>query len=302
MNGVINFLKPPGMSSNHAVGFFKKLLNDKKIGHAGTLDPGASGVLIILVGKATKLSDYLMNSGKTYVGEIAFGACTDTQDAYGEVIETNDKNITLDMLAAVLPQFVGEIEQTPSRFSAIKVDGKRAYHRARQGEEFTIRSRTVTIEKLTLLEQTANHRFLLEIVCSKGTYIRALFEDIAKALGTCAYMSFLERTQSGGFQAETSITMDEAKIMAESEKTEQILVPIERVLADFPRIEVDSADYKRIANGLDGRITFKIAVSSSGLYRVYCKDVFFGLGSMTGDRAKITTYLLGEDGYEEHPV
>ena len=141
MNGVVNFLKPPGMSSNHAVGFFKKLLNYKKIGHAGTLDPGASGVLVVLVGKATKLSDYLMNSGKTYIGEITFGASTDTQDAYGSVTGTDERIVTEAMLKAVLPQFYGEIIQTPSRYSAIKVDGKRAYTLARQGEEFVIEAR-----------------------------------------------------------------------------------------------------------------------------------------------------------------
>jgi len=302
MKGVINFLKPPGMSSNHAVGFFKKLLKFKKIGHAGTLDPGACGVLVILVGKATKLSDHLMNRGKTYIGEICFGACTDTQDAYGTVTETNDTEITEEMIQAVLPQFVGDIIQTPSRFSAIKVDGRRAYSLARQGEDFEIKSRTVCIERLVLLEQTACNRFLLEIMCSKGTYIRALFEDIAKALGTCAYMSFLERTESGAFKTDESITMDEAIALMELGETESMLISTERVLEEFPKAEVDIADFKRVSNGLDGRLMSNTVASSSGLYRIYCNHVFFGLGSVTRERAKITTYLLGEDGYEEHQV
>lgn len=293
MNGVINFLKPPGMSSNYAVGFFKKLLQYKKIGHAGTLDPGASGVLVILVGKATKLSDYFMNSGKTYIGEIAFGTCTDTQDAYGTITETNAKVVTAEDLTAVFPRFIGEIEQTPSRFSAIKVDGKRAYDLARKGEDFTIKSRKVTIEHLELLQQTAENRFLLKVTCSKGTYIRALFEDIAKALNTCAYMSFLERTASGGFNAEYATTMDEATMMVEAGKIRSLVQPLEDVLIDLPKAEIKDADFKRITNGLSGTIIDETI--AKGTYCIYCKKQLIGLGQVVGNQARISTYLLGDE-------
>ncbi|MEX1308745.1 MAG: tRNA pseudouridine(55) synthase TruB [Eubacteriales bacterium] len=295
MNGVINFLKPPGMSSNHAVGFFKKLLNIKKIGHAGTLDPGACGVLIILVGKATKLSDYMMNKGKTYIGEIAFGVSTDTQDAYGAVTQTDDKIVTQTMLEDVLPSFIGEITQVPSRYSAIKIDGKRAYERARQGENFEIKARRVQIEHIEILAQTAENRFLLSVKCSKGTYIRALFEDIAKAIGTCAYMSFLERTASGALLVEDAVTMDEADARVKCGDINRFLTPIEEVLADYPKAVVEKADFKRVANGLDGRVASVEKSNSCELYRVYCEGVFFGLGRITGNRIKITTHLLGEN-------
>ena len=301
MNGVVNFLKPPGMSSNYAVGFFKKLLNYKKIGHAGTLDPGASGVLVILVGKATKLSDYLMNSGKTYIGEITFGVSTDTQDAYGSVTGTDETMVTEAMLKAVLPQFCGEITQTPSRYSAIKVDGKRAYALARQGEEFAIKARKVKIDHLDFLEQTGENRFLLEIECSKGTYIRALFEDIARALGTYAYMSFLERTASGKLKANSAVTMDEAEALVKAGEFGQLIMPIEKVLADYPKVVVKSEDFKRIANGLDGRVR-DVNDKGSGLSRIYCNDVFFGLGRVLGNTAKVTLYLYEGNGNEKHQV
>jgi len=300
MNGVINFLKPPGMSSNYAVGFFKKLLQFKKIGHAGTLDPGASGVLVVLVGKATKLSDYFMSGGKTYIGEITFGVGTDTQDAYGTVTETSTKIISTDDLNAILPKFIGEIEQTPSRFSAIKVDGKRAYDLARKGTDFKIKSRKVVIENLSLMHQTANNRFLLKVTCSKGTYIRALFEDIAKALDTCAYMSFLERTVSGGFSAEHAVTMDEATQIVEKGQIEKLVQPLEAVLLEFPKAEVASTDFKRITNGLSGTIIGERL--GKGTYSIYCKNHLIGLGQVLGNQAKISTYLLGDEWHEKHQV
>ena len=295
MNGIINFLKPPGMSSNGAVGFFKKTLNYKKIGHAGTLDPGACGVLVILVGKATKLSDRLMAGTKEYIGQITFGATTDTQDSYGQVMKTDDKVVSHDELTRILPEFLGEIDQTPSKYSAIKVNGRKAYDLARAGKDFTLKSRIVTIEHLKVLHHIEKNRFLIKVRCSKGTYIRALFEDIGKRLNTCAYTSFLERSRSGQFDVANSVTADEAKAMVENSSIDHMLIPMDTVLHDLKRIDVFKSDYKKISNGVPARIESIIDDKREGEYKVYCNDVFFGIGEIIDDdKVKITTHLFGE--------
>ena len=294
MNGIINFLKPPGMSSNGAVGFFKKTLDFKKIGHAGTLDPGACGVLVILVGKATKLSDYLMNSKKEYIGEITFGASTNTQDSYGEVLNRDSKIISKEMIKNVLPEFIGEINQTPSKFSAIRVGGRKAYELARKGKDFKLKSRKVMIFELDLLKAQKKNSFLLKIKCSKGTYIRALFEDIGKSLDTYAYLSFLERSKSGEFNIKNAITIDEAAKTAQSDETEKMLISMDSVLKEFSKVVVYDNAYKRIRNGLDGTIKSVEENIGNEKYRVYCNGEFFGLGKIENDRVKLTNFLLGE--------
>jgi len=291
MSGIIIFLKPPGMSSNGAVGFFKKILDKKKVGHAGTLVPGACGVLVVLVGKATKLSDYLMDGDKEYIGEITFDAKTDTQDSYGQITELSEKKITEEMLENVLPGFIGEITQTPSRFSAIKVDGQKAYNLARKGEEFVLKQRTVKIHELELLRQQKEKRFLLRIKCSKGTYIRALFEDIGDRLETCAYMSFLERTKSGEYGLDDAVTMDEAKAFVEKKEIEKLIIPVEEVLKALPKATVQQRDYIRIKNGLDGSLLETEKESKDNRYRIYCKSEFLGIGKIDEERARIIKHL-----------
>ncbi len=294
MNGIVNLLKPPGMSSNGAVGFFKKTLNFKKIGHAGTLDPGASGVLVVLVGKATKLSDRLMNGDKAYIGEITFGVKTDTQDSYGEVLETDDKIVSYEQINSVLGEFVGEIEQTPSRYSAIKINGQKAYKMARKGQDFTIKSRKITIHSLKLLHQSDENRFLLEVQCSKGTYIRALFEDIGKRLETLAYMSFLERTRSGSYSVNKAFTCDEIQKLVAENRMDEFLIDCDDALSDLPCVIVEDYDYKKISNGLQATIKSIDSENPSEEYRVYCKGDFFGIGNIIDRKVKLDTHLLGD--------
>ena len=300
MNGIINFLKPPGMSSNGAVGFFKKTLNYKKIGHAGTLDPGACGVLVVLVGKATKLSDRLMNGDKEYIGQITFGIKTDTQDSYGVVLDKDDKIIDQKALAGVLGQFIGQIQQTPSRFSAIKINGKKAYQLARKGQDFKIKSREITIYSLEILRHIEKNTFLLKVRCSKGTYIRALFEDIGTKLDTVSYMSFLQRTQSGSFFAKDGFTCEEIKALTEEKKFDTFIKGFDHVLADMPRLDVIISDFKKISNGLPSTIANKEKENADGQYRVFCKNIFFGIGMIESDKVKLKTHLLEENTNEKN--
>ena len=295
MDGLINFLKPPGMSSNGAVGFFKRLLNVKKVGHAGTLDPGAAGVLVILVGKATKLSPYVMSKPKEYVFEITFGSATDTLDAYGTVTQSDDSRVSRNRIEAVLPNFTGVIEQIPPMYSAININGKRAYQLARSGKSVEIKPRQVTISSLELLDETEKSRFLLKAECSKGTYIRTLALDIAKALNTCAYTSFLERTRSGCFSLENAVLIEEVQTALETGCIEEMILPMDNALTDLPKVIVNDSDYKRIINGLDGGVSNVCKNIESDDCRIFCQQQLIGIGYVKEMRARIKTQLLTKE-------
>ncbi len=189
-------------------------MGEKRVGHAGTLDPGAAGVLVVLLGRSARLCEFLMNHSKRYRAEICFGVRTDTLDSYGTVLERKACAVSKEELQAALPAFLGEIEQIPPDYSAVKIDGRPAYQLARKGVEVKKKPRKVQIKSVDILAQTGENRFLLEVACSKGTYIRTLLEDIAKSLGQIAHTSFLMRTASGGFSIEDAYTVDEIKELA----------------------------------------------------------------------------------------
>lgn len=234
MDGVINVLKPAGITSRQITSIIKRITKSKKAGHGGTLDPGAAGVLPVMIGKATRLFDILGEESKEYIGEIHFGIATDTQDSYGKTVKTEDVTIYKEQLELVLPLFIGKITQTPSIYSAIRIDGKRAYDYAFSGESVELPSRVVEIFELELLHQTADNCFLVRVLCSKGTYIRSLCEDIAKQLNTCAYLSFLLRTKTGRFSIENSITLDELENYCEDDH----LTYVEDILEFLPKMKV----------------------------------------------------------------
>ncbi len=209
IEGVVNVLKPPGMTSSNVVVDIRKLFEIKRVGHTGTLDPGAAGVLPVCLGRAARLFDYLVDKEKTYVFEIAFGACTDTQDSYGKIIAQSDKTVSKEQLMAVLPEFLGEQNQRVPMYSALKVGGRKLYEIARSGNIAEKQMRAISISEISYLDQRAKNRFLLRVSCSRGTYIRMLCEDIGRRLGVCAHMAFLLRTACGPFYAEDAFSIAE---------------------------------------------------------------------------------------------
>lgn len=240
--GFLNIIKPTGESSSNVVCKVKKILGTKKVGHLGTLDPAASGVLPLAVGKATKFFDFFLNKDKEYVAIAEFGKTTDSLDSYGNTIEENYAEISEDMINLVLDEFIGEIDQTPPKFSAIKIDGKRAYELARENADFELKSRKITIFSIDLIKNCGKNRFLFKVHCSAGTYIRTLFSDIAKRLNTISYTPVIIRTKSGAFKINNAITIEEL------EKSKNIM-KIEDVFFDYSMIEVDKKTAKRLING-----------------------------------------------------
>lgn len=285
MNGIINLLKPPGMSSNGATVFLRKLLNEKRVGHAGTLDPGAAGVLVVLAGRSARLSDFLMNHAKRYRAEIAFGKRTDTLDSYGQVLEEKPCSVSRERLLQAIPAFLGEIEQIPPDYSAVKIGGRPAYQLARKGAEIRKKARRVQIFSIDLLAQTGENRFLLEIACSKGTYIRTLLEDIAKSMGEIAHTSFLMRTASGGFGIEQAYTADELKALAEAGDFSFVQSP-EKALMELPEVRLGPRYHFALQNGQ------KISCDMPDQrFRLYCGEQFYGIGECQEGILRLATPL-----------
>lgn len=286
INGFINVLKPPGMTSHDIVGFIRYNMHMKQVGHAGTLDPGAAGVLPLAVGKATRLIEYLSDAGKSYRAEILLGYETDSGDDTGKVLNKDLDFIMPDKetVLKALEEFKGEITQVPPAHSAIKINGHRACDLLRRGIEVEIPSRQVVIHKLELLGikddrncgGTAN--ILIDADCSKGTYIRSLCADIGAKLGIPATMSFLVRTRVGDFPLEKAYSIEEIK--AEIEKTENeeysFVNKAEDYLSHVRRYQLNPARQKAFCNGLSSN-DYKFEGSEQALL-VYSNDVFLGVG------------------------
>lgn len=287
INGIINVYKPQNISSNSVVIKIKKILNMKKVGHTGTLDPLACGVLPICIGSATKVSEYLLEKDKTYKVKLKFGILTDTYDFEGKIIKQdfNFKINEKDVLD-VLNKFVGEYEQIPPSFSAIKINGKRAYDLARKGIEFEIKSRKVKIHYIKDIEFTYDE-CSFKVKCSKGTYIRSLCKDIGEALNTYATMTFLERVESGQFTKETSIdfySLDECKV-------KENLINIDEVL-NFPKLKLQDSEFlKLILNGVCVKNPKYIKDIVNGQYFFYDKDELKGICERKSDFLKVIKIL-----------
>ena len=251
-DGVVNILKPAGMTSHDVVAKVRRIYQTKKVGHTGTLDPEAVGVLPICVGQATRLVEYLTEKDKRYRVLLKFGRETDTQDATGNVIkETGICTLEREAFAELLGQFVGEIEQVPPMYSAIKKDGQPLYKLARQGIAVEVAPRTVTIHEIKLLMYNGESA-MLEVHCGKGTYIRTLCQDLGRACGSSAYMTYLMRTASGSFGIDRAVTLAQ---LEQSEHPEQFLLDMNSSLVDMPALTVTSpAMQDRIQNGLEQRI------------------------------------------------
>jgi len=248
VNGWINLDKPPEMSSSDAVNIVRRTLNAQKAGHGGTLDPLATGILPIALGEATKTIPFCQDHMKTYSFTVVWGESRDTDDAEGAVIETSDKRPAEAEILAILPRFTGDIEQVPPQYSAIKVDGERAYDIARSGGESKLAARPVYIESLELLE-AGPERARFSCFCGKGTYMRSLARDMAKALGTVGYIADLRRESVGPFTLKTAISLAKLKEIIDIAPLEDVLLPIETVLDDIPALALNEREAARLRNG-----------------------------------------------------
>ena len=275
------------MTSQDAVTDVRRALHVKRVGHTGTLDPGACGVLPICVGRATRLFDYLADKEKEYVAEITFGTTTDTLDAYGCITASSACAVTESELSAVLPRFLGEQEQKAPMYSAVSVEGVRLYKLARQGVEVERKKRRVSIYSIDLIRQCGENVFLLKIRCSKGTYIRTLCEDIAEALGTLGYLSFLLRTASGRFAIDSAMSIAELETAVKEGREDELILPTDEALSFMPEVRFsDNRNvYKKLINGAE------IPYECERLVRVYYDDVFIGIGECEKGRLRIKTQL-----------
>jgi tRNA pseudouridine55 synthase len=291
MNGFLNLLKPPGMTSSDAVVRIRRTLSGEKVGHAGTLDPEAAGVLPIMIGKAARLFDVLADKEKAYVAEIAFGAATDTQDAQGRVTATGDKLPTQEALLAALPAFIGDIAQVPPAYSALKVGGQTAYALARRGEMAELAARPAHVDDITLLEWLPPDAALLRVRCGKGFYVRTLCHDIGAALGCPAHLRFLLRTQSGVFTIENSVTLEEWQDAADRAA---LLMPPDAPLAHLPLARVSAAHAPACRNGNPLRAFEQLdeAALLGGFVRVYCGEAFAGLGRYAAGEVRFQAMLM----------
>ena len=248
ISGWVNLNKPAGMTSNDALMKLKRALGYPKIGHAGTLDPLASGVLPIALGEATKLVSYMMEDDKVYLFRVTWGEQRTTDDAEGEVMVSSDVRPTEDQIKAILPEFTGTIMQKPPTFSAIKIAGQRAYDLARAGQEFEIDARPIEVYELTL-ESYDSASATFRSVCGKGTYVRSLARDMARKLGTYGYVSLLIREAVGPFSLETAISLDNLGENADNSALESAVLPVETVLDDIPVLSVSDQEAVRLKNG-----------------------------------------------------
>jgi len=249
MDGILNINKATGMTSHDVVARVRKTLHQRRVGHAGTLDPAASGVLPVCVGHGTRVAEYLSESGKAYQAEITFGVVTDTYDAEGSIIRTADASfLTRVCIEEALPHFLGPQMQLPPRYSAIKIQGQPAYKRVRSGEEVTLEARSIEIQQLQILAWEAP-KLTLAVECSKGTYIRSLAYDLGAYLGCGAYLSGLIRTRSGPFTLATSITLEQLAEAGEQGTITDHLFAADSALQEYPALTLDAATIVRVLHG-----------------------------------------------------
>ena len=249
MDGIFNIYKQKGFTSHDVVAVVRKTIQQKKVGHTGTLDPDAEGVLPICVGKGTKLADYIMNGKKSYRAVVTLGVTTTTEDASGEIIEKKEVVFEEQTIQKVVQSFLGTYEQIPPMYSAIKIKGKKLYEYAREGKEIERKARKITIFEIQITKFMPPNQFEIEVVCSKGTYIRTLCADIGKRLKCGAHMASLLRTSSGMFSLDTAITLEQLKELAEKNQLQKALLPLEKALEQYHSIVISPKGNKLLYNG-----------------------------------------------------
>ncbi len=277
MNGILIVDKPSGWTSFDVIAKLRGVLGTRKLGHSGTLDPMATGVLPVFAGAASKAVDMQPDHNKTYRALVRFGLATDTGDITGQVLRQSDAPVSAEQLAEVLPRFTGDILQTPPMYSAVKVNGSPLYKLARQGVTVERKARPVTIHRLALLETPADRDFVLEVACSKGTYVRTLVEDLGEALGVPATLAGLRRTQAGIFGLEHSHTLEAIQAAKDAGTLEALLLPVETVFAHLPALTVTAGNAARLRNGAP---CYRFQ-QPDGEYRLLGPEGFLGLGRVS---------------------
>ncbi len=268
-NGIVIIDKPQGWTSMDVCAKLRGILHEKRVGHAGTLDPMATGVLPVFVGQATKAVSFAEGGQKVYEAVLQLGLVTDTQDTTGETLEERAVTVTENEVRAALPRFLGEIEQIPPMYSAIKVNGQKLYDLARQGKEVARKPRRITIYDLALTEELGNGQYALRVECSKGTYIRTLCHDLGQALGCGGCMAALRRTEASGFRIGEAVTLEDA-----AREGEALLRPLDSLFRTYPAFAIPNAALeKKCLCGNPLRVSL-----ADGIYRVYgCDGTFLAL-------------------------
>lgn len=289
MDGIICVNKPSGWTSFDVVAKVRGMAKTKKVGHAGTLDPMATGVLPLFLGSATKVCDILPNDDKGYQATFRFGLTTDTQDITGEVLTRTDSAVTKDQLVSALPHFIGQIQQIPPMYSAVRVNGRRLYDIARSGQQVERKPRPVTIHEISILEFSEERQEVsAQILCSKGTYIRTLCQDIGEYLGVGATLLSLNRHIAGNFTLQDCYTLEQLQQMTNEGKLEENLIPVEKVFEQLPKIRLNEVQTKKFLNGVKldlNRIRYEDRL---GFHRVFdSKGHFLGLASLNLEKMEL---------------
>lgn len=275
MIGIINILKPPGMTSHDVINFLRKSLKIRKIGHSGTLDPAAAGVLPVFIGKATKAIEFFEHDDKEYIAELTLGINTDTSDITGNIIKTCKVDASICDIKQILKRFVGDIEQIPPMYSAVHYKGKRLYELARKGVTVKREPRKVTIKSIKFLDYK-NPKIMFKVCCSKGTYIRTLCEDIGNELGCGGHLSCLIRTRSGVFTIEESVSLEEFEQSCLNNSLDKVILSIDKVLSYMPKIQLSVKNDQFTKGKIFSNLN--ICKNLIGKYlRVYNKEDFIGI-------------------------
>lgn len=291
MDGILNVYKEKGFTSHDVVAKLRGILRQKKIGHTGTLDPDAVGVLPICIGKGTKLCDMLTDRDKTYQVIMRLGITTDTEDMTGTVLETKEVNVAIEEVEQAIMQFIGEIDQIPPMYSALKVNGKKLYELAREGKVIERKPRTITIHAIEI--NSISLPFVtMSVSCSKGTYIRSLCRDIGETLGCGACMEQLTRTKVGNFTMEHSLTLTEIEQLVKIGELKQHLVGIQQVFQNYPKVHTKAQNDKSIYNGnpigFDNLLEQNLSYDTTTSFCVYdSKDTFIGIFGYKEEKGKL---------------
>lgn len=281
LNGIILVDKPCDWTSHDVVGKLRGILHERRIGHSGTLDPMATGLLVVFVGRATRAVEFAEADNKEYIAGLRLGVSTDTQDITGNTLKSSNSLPSKAELEQALSAFKGEISQIPPMYSAIKVGGRKLYELARRGESVERKPRRVTIDKLEIVGENESD-YVLDVVCSKGTYIRTLCNDIGDTLGCGGCMSSLRRVKAGAFSIEKAHTIDEIQAAADNGGLDEIIIPVDRLFSAYPELTVRDTAEKKLRNGN----VIKLA-APNGTYRVYTETGgFLLLGEASDNKLK----------------